>query len=140
MVFEPAPEPEIGVEQVEQRSTDQPGEWIVTWRIENLTSGLLVVEAAWLPHGQFRGDRTDFDPAVTLNASETTDLPLLVRCPQNVELVVENAFLILTVQWRDQPWRILTRLTVRMEADGAPTATTETMTIQPVGFSGVEAP
>ena len=48
---------------------------------------------------------------------------------------VENAFLILTVRWRAAPWRILTRITVRADAEGAPDAEVQNVTIQPVGFS-----
>ena len=50
--------------------------------------------------------------------------------------VVENAFLITTVEWREVHWRMLARMTVRFGAEGAPTAVTELVTVQQVGFSG----
>ena len=48
---------------------------------------------------------------------------------------MENAFLILRVLWLEQPWRILARLRVVCDEEGAPETTTEVVTTQPVGFS-----
>jgi hypothetical protein len=48
---------------------------------------------------------------------------------------VENAFLILRVLWREEPWRTFARLRVIFDESGGPQATTEVVTVQRVGFS-----
>jgi hypothetical protein len=53
--------------------------------------------------------------------------------------VVENAFLILRVLWRDRPWRIFARLRVVVDQHGVPENRTEVVTTQPVGFSSPRA-
>jgi hypothetical protein len=50
-------------------------------------------------------------------------------------MVVENAFLILRVLWREQPWRIFARLRVVFDQHSVPENTIEVITTQPVGFS-----
>ena len=60
----------------------------------------------------------------------------MVVCNGGLGDVVENTFLITTVQWRKVPWRILARMTVRFGEEGAPAAVTELVTVQQVGFSG----
>jgi hypothetical protein len=126
--------PVIGVSQTSCRPAG-PGQWLVTWTIRNPTPEAITLESAWLPHGQFRGERTELNPPPTLAPGASTELALLARCEEGPGSVVENAFIILTANWRNEPWRILVRLTIRIGGDGAPDATTETMTIQPVGFS-----
>jgi len=126
--------PEIFVEQKNCESAGQ-GQWLVTWTIQNATAQPMRLESGWLPHGQFRGERTELDPSPTLDPGASTELTLLARCEEAPGSVVENAFIILTANWRNESWRILVRLTIRIVADGAPHAKTETMTIQPVGFS-----
>jgi hypothetical protein len=49
--------------------------------------------------------------------------------------IVENAFLILRVQWRNSQWRIFVRFLVTADSDGRPETRTELITTQPVGFS-----
>jgi hypothetical protein len=127
--------PSITVEQIARRRAAEAGQWVVGWRIRNVGGDPLTIEAAWLPHGQFRGERTDLQTPVTLGWEQATELGLPVRWDEPVDSVVENAFLILTVRWHDEPWRILTRITVHRDAEGAPDARTQNMTVQKIGFA-----
>ena len=104
------------------------------WSVQNLGAEPLALDAAWLPHGQFRGERTDLRSSPTLEPGEATEVELPVRW-RELPSIVENAFLILTVRWRGEPWRILARVTVGVDAEGAPDAQTQNMTIQQIGFS-----
>ena len=100
----------------------------------------MVLDSAWLPHGRFRGERRELHPSLALGPEEAADVELPVGFDEEPEEVVENAFLILTGLWREEPWRTLVRLTVRAGADGAPRSTTETMTLERVGFSERQGP
>ncbi len=55
-----------------------------------------------------------------------------MECAEPPGAVVENAFLILRVLERSREWRVLVRLTVTFDRDGAPTTTTELITCQGV--------
>jgi hypothetical protein len=51
--------------------------------------------------------------------------------------VTENAFLIFHARWRGEEWRVFIRIRVFVVAQGEPQASTELITAQRVGFSGV---
>jgi len=72
--------------------------------------------------------------ALALGPARSADLEMVARWDAAAS-VVENAFLIVTGEWRDERWRILVRLTIRQDEWGAPHATMETTTVQRVGFS-----
>lgn len=131
----PGPQPRIVVEPASHRPGSVPGEWLFGWEIRNLRSDPLEVETAWLPHGRFLGDRRELDPRAVLPAGQSARLELLVRCAEPPGTVVENAFLILNVGWRQEPWRILVRLRITFDGDGVPADTVELITVQRVGFS-----
>lgn len=135
----PTESPRVELVQSSQEPGVRPGEWAIVWKIRNLTAHPLTLESAWLPHGQFRSERMDLRSMPLIGADAAVDIQTTVRCDEPPGAVVENAFVILTARWRNEPWRILARLTVRIGPDG-PAATTETMTIQPVGFSGASKP
>jgi len=125
--------------QVEQTSCSRSGvDWRIVWRITNLTgSGMRFLDARF-PHGQFRSglrELVDFRIA----ASGSTDLEAVVACNGRDGDVVENTFLIATVEWRGVRWRVLARMTVRFSADGSPAAVTELVTVQRVGFSAPQS-
>jgi len=128
-------EPRISVGQVSRRRAAEAGHWIVGWSIRNVGSDPLTIDAAWLPHGQFRGDRTELRSPPTLESGQATELELPVQWDEPVGSIVENAFLILTIRWHEEPWRILTRITVHVDDDGTPDARTQNMTVQQIGFS-----
>ncbi|MGH7767061.1 MAG: hypothetical protein ACREQP_06370 [Candidatus Binatia bacterium] len=128
-------EPKVNVEQRATRRGAAPGAWQITWRVENLGGGPLKILAARCPHGKFRCGEKEFSPARDLEVEERGEIELQVRCGEPVGSVVENAFLILRVLWAGNPWLILARLRVSVNGEGAPTAATELITSQPVGFS-----
>ena len=111
--------------------------WRVLWRITNLTSSEMRLLDARFPHGQFRSGLMEL-PEFRVAPRDSTHLEAVVACNGRLGDVVENTFLITTVEWRQVRWRILARMTVRFTADGAPAAETELVTVQRVGFSEPE--
>ena len=132
-----AEEPRVRVTQI---SCARCGEdWRMAWRIGNLTTSEMRLLDVRFPHGRFRsGFRELADFRVAPSAS--TDLEAVVACHGSDGEVVENTFLISTVEWRKVLWRILARMTVRFAPDGSPDAATELVTVQRVGFSDPGGP
>lgn len=130
-----ADEPRIRVTQTSCAESD--GDWRIIWRITNRTSSEMRLLDARFPHGQFRGGLMELAD-VRIAPEGGTDLEARVACNGGDGDVVENAFLITTVEWRNVRWRILARMTVRFAADGSPAAATELVTVQRVGFSDSE--
>ncbi len=114
---------------------ERPGEWRIAWTVSNDGGRPLSVEAVWEPHGRFRWDEQQLDPAPELAPGASTELTLPVRCVVEPGEVVENGFVILRVRVGGQAWRVLTRLTVVGDDSGAPRPRVEAMTSQRVGFS-----
>lgn len=112
-------------------------DWRVAWRVDNLTTSDMRLLDVRFPHGRFRSGLRDLAD-VRVSPSASTDLEAVVACHGRDGEVVENTFLISTVEWRKIRWRILVRMTVRFGADGSPAATTELVTVQRVGFSAPE--
>ena len=108
--------------------------WRMGWRITNLTSFEMRLLDARFPHGQFRSGFMELAD-VRVAPSDSADVEAVVVCNRGYGEVVENAFLITTVEWRRVRWRILARMTVHFAADGSPVAATEFVTVQRVGFS-----
>jgi hypothetical protein len=123
------------VEQVSRQTGAASHLWVVGWRIRNLGDQQLRLLAARLPHSQFRCEEIELAPPPEIMAGESASLELLVECRELPGSVVENAFLILRVFWLGESWRILARLRVLFDEQGAPKSTTEVVTTQPVGFS-----
>lgn len=128
-------EPRIRVEQTACTGSD--GDWRIAWRLMNLTASELRLLAVRFPHGQFRSGLMELGD-LTIAPRGSAGLEAVVACRGGPGDVVENAFLIATVEWRDVRWRILARMTVRFTADREPDATTELVTVQRVGFSRPE--
>lgn len=126
------PEPWVRVEQTACAATD--GGWRVAWRITNLTAYEMRLLDVRFPHGQFRGGPMELGD-LTIAPRGDTGLEAVVVCQGGPGDVVENAFLITTVEWRNVRWRILARFTVRFAKDGSPVTRTELVTVQRVGFS-----
>jgi hypothetical protein len=89
------------------------------------------------PHGQFRSAERFFAPPLHAAAEKSATIELPVRCDEPAGAVIENGFLILLVEWLDKQWRIFVRLRVTVNQQGEPETTTELITTQRVGFSGV---
>jgi hypothetical protein len=90
-----------------------------------------------MPHGQFKSEEIRFEPPLDLAPGANEQFQTSVRCHEPSGLVTENAFVIFHVIWLAQRWRIFARVSVVVDADGTPAATTESITTQKVGFSGI---
>jgi hypothetical protein len=131
--------PEITLEQVVVERLDKPGYWRVAWKIRNVALHPLKLLAVRLPHGQFKSEELQFEPAIDLPAQKGANFQVPVRCDEPEGLVTENAFVIFHVNWRGAPWRVFVRVRVVVNEQGEPSATTELITTQKVGFTGVNA-
>ena len=127
--------PNVSVESACPCTASAGGSWLCTWRIQNLGREPLQLLGAGLPHSRFRSEEQELSPTPKLLAGESARLALAVACREPAGTVVENAFLILRVLWREQPWRIFARLRVVFDQHSVPENSTEVITTQPVGFS-----
>jgi hypothetical protein len=92
-----------------------------------------------MPHGQFKATERRFDPVIELAPGSNTEFDTSVKCDEPAGLVTENAFVILLVRSRGEPWRIFVRLRVVVSTSGKPKTATELITAQRVGFSGIDS-
>ncbi len=111
--------------------------WSIGWEMENRGAKPLKVMAARLPHGQFKSEEIRFAPPLDLSPGASEQFHTSVRCHEPSGPVTENAFVIFQVIWSSEPWRIFARVSIVVDADGKPAATTESVTTQKVGFSGI---
>lgn len=131
--------PRARVEQLLRSSTPVRGKWLVVWNIQNLGREQIEIVAGRLPHSQFRAEEQQLRPSPLLLPDESARLEFEVACDGPPGAVVENAFLILSVRWLSEPWRILARLRVVFDDESGPQTTTELVTTQRVGFSVTRA-
>ena len=129
--------PQIRVEQVGPCRKVEPGGWLFDWRLENMTGNAVELFSARVPHGKFRSEERNFEPPLKILGGESGRVQMLVRCDELAGTVVENAFLILLIEWLDAQWRTFVRFLVTVDSDGRPKTRTELITTQRVGFSGV---
>jgi hypothetical protein len=129
--------PQIRVEQVGRCRKVEPGRWLCDWRVENLTGNAVELFTARVPHGKFRSEERNFGPPLKILGGESARVEMLVRCDELAGTVVENAFLILLIEWLNAQWRTFVRFLVTVDNDGRPKTRTESITTQRVGFSGV---
>ena len=127
--------PQVRVEQVAQHPEPASGWWRVAWHIQNLGQQPLQLLAARLPHSRFRSEECDLTAMPELEPGAGAQLERPIACHELPGTVVENAFLIVRVLWREEPWRIFARLRVVFDEQGGPQTTTEVVTVQQVGFS-----
>ena len=127
--------PHVVVESACRSAASACGGWLCTWRIQNLGQEPLQLLAAGLPHSRFRSEEQEVSSPPMLFAGESTRVARVVACSEPAGTVVENAFLILRVLWRERAWRILARLRVVFDQHAVPENSTEVITTQPVGFS-----
>ena len=102
-----------------------PGGWRVTWRIHNEGPRPIALEAAWVPHGRFRGEGR-VPLARRLEPGQATAVDLTVQSHEVPGTVVENAFLILRT-WK---WRIFVRMRVEFDDASKPGPMVELVTVQ----------
>jgi hypothetical protein len=128
-------EPRVEVEMTGASRSGGVDRWRTSWRIKNIGAAQLQILAARLPHGKFRAEEKNFEPSLDVLANESNSFEIEARCGEPPGAEVENGFVILRVTQEDALWLILVRVRVRVAADGAPSAATELITVQPVGFS-----
>jgi hypothetical protein len=112
-----------------------PGAWRVAFEVRNSGDGPVGLLEAWLPHGRFRAEAIPLNEQSPLASGASVRLEFIVGFDEQPGELVENAFVILRVRWRDEEWRVLARLAVTADSDGSPVASTELTTAHPVGFS-----
>jgi hypothetical protein len=127
--------PKVHVEQASRNPGSLPGNWLVAWNIENTGQGPIEIEGGRLPHSQFRAEERELSPRPIVSPGESARLEFEVACDAGPSMTVENAFLILRVNWSKEPWRILARMRVVLDEESTPRATTEMVTTQRIGFS-----
>ena len=130
-------EPSIEVAQVEQSRSLNPGRWLFRWRVENKTEKAMHLISVRVPHGKFKAEERKFLPPATIDARDSFILDMAVDCEEPPETIIENAFLILFVDWQENHWRLFVRLQIRVNQQGNPAAVTQSVTVQRVGFSGI---
>ena len=135
MATDQAPDgPRLTIEPVSVQAAAPP-RWQVAWRIENRTDGPVEIVEAWIPHGRFRAEeqRDGLARQIGPGGSELLERRVLFEEPPGT--VVENAFLVLRLNWRGRAWRMFARHRVEAGPSGAPRPICELITSQPVGFS-----
>jgi len=132
-------EPKISLVQNSVERNDTLAHWIIGWRVQNLGATPIRILAVRLPHGQFKSEELGFDPPIDLAPGAGSPFSTWVRCDEPSGLVTENAFVIFQANWRGEPWRIFVRLRIVVNEKGEPNATTELITTQEVGFTGVKS-
>jgi hypothetical protein len=105
------------------------------WSLENRTGERLEIVEAWLPHSGFFCGRETFEPQVDMRAGESAVLCRSVRYAAETGVTVENAFLNLLLKFRNQPWRVLTRMRVARRSWSEATMVVEAITAHRVGFA-----
>ena len=130
-------EPRIEVEQVERGTSEKSGRWLFQWRVRNATERPMSLLSVRVPHGKFKSEERKFGPAVKVAAQDHFILDLVVACQEPPNTIIENAFLILLLNWQENQWRFFVRLQITIDQQGHPATTTESITVQQVGFSGV---
>jgi hypothetical protein len=130
-------EPIIDVEQVERSRTANPGRWLFSWRLRNKSETAMGLVSVRVPHGKFKAEESKFLAPVEIGAKNSFVLEVAVTCEQPPETVIENAFLILLVDWQESKWRFFVRLQITVNHQGEPDTKTESITAQRVGLSGV---
>jgi hypothetical protein len=130
-------EPSIEVAQVEQSRSPNSGGWIFKWRVRNQTEAPMSLVSVRVPHGKFKSEERKFEPVLKIAAQDHFILDLGIACEEPPNTIVDNAFLILLVNWQETYWRFFVRLRIMVNEQGEPQTTTESITVQQVGFSGV---
>jgi hypothetical protein len=103
--------------------------WAATWVVHNAATQPLDLEAAWIPHGRFRGDgRLPLSGQV--GPGDAHELEFLVTADEAPGTVVDNAFLILRVRVQRAAWRVFIRMRIEFDAMSVPTPVVEAVTTQ----------
>ena len=127
--------PKVTVGELRRIREVGSGRWLFAWRIQNCTHQPIKFLTARCPHGKFRSDEKVFDPPLHAAAGKSATIEMSVLCDEPAGSIVENAFLILLVEWLEASWRLFVRFRVTIDQQGEPETATELITTQRVGFS-----
>ena len=130
-------DPSIAVEQIERTRTANSGGWRFRWRVRNQTEKAMRPVSVRVPHGKFKAEECKFVPSIEIAAKDSFVLEVAVTCDEPPGTTIENAFLILLVDWQQSHWRFFVRLRIGVNQHGEVDTKTESITAQRVGFSGV---
>jgi hypothetical protein len=131
--------PQITLEQISVERIEKLGNWKIGWEIKNVAPHPVKLRAVRLPHGQFKSEQVRFEPPIDLTVQQKEYFQVPVRCEEPAGLVTENGFVIFQIDWHGEPWRVFVRVRVVVSEKGEPRATTELITTQKVGFTGVNS-
>ena len=125
--------PQVVVEQAGKSTKSSPERWLVAWNVRNIGQEPLEIVAGRLPHSKFRAEERQLN--LFLSPGQSARVEFEVACRGAPGTVIENAFLILSVRWSGQPWRILARMRMVLDEESGPQTITELVTTQRMGFS-----
>ena len=128
--------PNLNIDSIGCQPTDQPGRWASAWRIKNLGDARAKIRAAWLPHDQFFSENRDYRPPLVVDSLGSIKLEIPVDCQETPGAKIENAFVILRLEYHQQEWRVFARQEVCVDEKGVPHPTCRSVTCQPVVDSG----
>jgi hypothetical protein len=127
--------PRITVEQSGLARLDEPGRWHITWQIHNLEREGITLRAARLPHGKFKSEERIFEKGLAVPGGANATVEFSVNCQGAPGDVVDNAFLLIEIDWLQDAWRVFVRFQVVFDEAAEPVTQTELITAQRVGFS-----
>lgn len=123
--------PRLNVSVAVSQQLRDTGKAQVAWRIESLDATQVSIEESWLPHGQFRAERRAYVPPLALPAWGSSVIEREVSFAATAG-IVENAFLILRVHYREAEWRIFVRIRAEVTQSGGIDPIVESITVDPV--------
>jgi hypothetical protein len=130
-------EPSIDVEQLERSRTATSRQWLFRWRVCNQTESAMRLVSVRVPHGKFKAEECKFLPPGEIAAKARFVFAAAITCEEPPNTTIENAFLILLLDWQESHWRLFVRLRINVNQKGEPDSATESITVQRVGFSGI---
>ena len=71
-----------------------------------------------VPHGKFKAEERKFGPPLKIAAQDQFHSRSRRRLRGAAETIVENAFLILLVNWQENQWRFFVRLRITVNQQG----------------------
>ena len=130
-------QPRVALRQMSAARAGLTEDWSILWEVANTGDQPIRILTARLPHGQFKSKEMMFEPPLDLRPRQSEQFQTSVRCNEPSGPVTENAFVIFLLTWMEQSWRIFARIRVVIDDAGMPQTTTESITTQRAGFSGI---
>jgi len=129
----PGDAPLLFVAVLDAEKASAGSQWRVRWQIANRTLRPVQVSEMWLPHSLFHGDKQVLRPTLVLASGESRVITLPVRCSPRSGETIENAFLILRVNYGEE-CRVFVQVRVECESHDSIKPVVEKVTMHPVGF------